>query len=534
MLQDNLMNSRSKKAKRFRREKLKIGFENVLGCDSAKNEIMEIVDFLENPERFSKIGARQPKGALLSGPPGTGKTMLAKAAAAKANVPFYYISGSEFVERYVGVGAANVRGLFAEARRTAPSIIFIDEIDAIGTKRDKQNSSGEKESTLNQLLVEMDGFESHDKVIVIAATNRPGSLDPALKRPGRFDRLITVELPSFKGREDILKMYLAKIRLEGSFDNEMESEKTETEDLNNHKKDHFSLHSKYKRYKKYKLERINQKIKDEMQKEKMNINNMIEDINIDKILAKKKLKNYFKKIEKLERKLKILGKMMKEDISNVRSNVLDSLGLYGLKFDILESKSIKKSLEQEKVQEKSQMKQGRFTNPESELDKHSKRLSALSPGFSGADLKNLCNEAAILAARENKSFVTIQDFEEASERVLGGLKKSEELDYDTRKTVAIHESGHAVVSWFLASADPLVKVSIIPRTKGSLGFAQYLVKETPIRTREEIKDRLKFLLGGRMAEILFLGKASTGAHDDLEKAFNIASKFVAEYCMTER
>lgn len=215
-MESNFLKQTENKVKKFKKETLNVRFSDVLGCDSAKTEIEEMVKFLENPANFDSIGARQPKGALLSGPPGTGKTMLAKAAASEANVPFYYISGSEFVERFVGVGAANVRGLFEEAKKTAPSIIFIDEIDGIGKKRKSGGAGGgdsERENTLNQLLVEMDGFDTNEKVIVIGATNQPDSLDPALKRPGRFDRLITVDLPDYKGRRNILELYLKKIRL---------------------------------------------------------------------------------------------------------------------------------------------------------------------------------------------------------------------------------------------------------------------------------------------------------------------------------
>ena len=497
-----MIGSSSKKAKKFRKEKLNIKFEDVLGCDSAKKEIMEIVNFLEEPEKFNKVGARQPKGALLSGPPGTGKTMLAKAAAAEANVPFYYISGSEFVEKYVGVGAANVRGLFAEAKRTAPSIIFIDEIDAIGLKRETKQSSGEKESTLNQLLVEMDGFESHQKVIIIAATNRPDALDPALKRPGRFDRLITVELPNFKGRVDILKMYLAKIRLEGASDFLMSEDQDQSYHSNIYSKNDLKMM----------INEAKKKFKSENFKDDKNIKYVVFIVN----------------------KINVGKKLIKEDLKIIRKYFLDFFNLHGAKFGILESEAIQKSLEENSKNKLRRRKGLHFTNSESEVLKQATRLSALSPGFSGADLKNLCNEAAIHAARNDSSFVTPKDFEEASERVLGGLKKSDQLGEEVRRTVAIHESGHAVAAWFLKGADPLVKVSIIPRSKGALGFAQYLVRESPFSTKEEIRDRVKFLLGGRVAELLFVGQASTGAHDDLEKAFHIVSKYVAEFGMTER
>ena len=511
MLQSGFMDTTGKIAKRFRKEKLKVKFDNVLGCESAKKEIMEIVQFLENPAKFSKIGARQPKGALLSGPPGTGKTMLAKAAAAEVNVPFYYVSGSEFVEKYVGVGAANVRGLFAEARKMAPSIIFIDEIDAIGLKRGNRSGGSEKETTLNQLLVEMDGFKGDEKVIVIGATNQPDSLDSALKRPGRFDRLITVDLPNFKGRVDILKMYLQKIRLKGATNYEKEQK------IDNDQKPHENLFSLNP------LEHLIFITKKKLEQEKKK-----ESLKSELKMLLYLQKNYIKNKN-------IIKKLVKNDMNDIKMNFLNFFGLYNTKFDILQSKKIKKSIEEDTAASLNPLIQtALFSNLESEIEKQAHRLSILSPGFSGADLKNLCNEAAIHAARHNQEFVQTADFEEASERILGGMKKTSDLEEQVRRTLAIHESGHAVAAWFLENADPLVKVSIVPRTKGMLGFAQYLVSEAPFQKKQEIKDRLKFLLGGRVAEIMFLGQASTGAHDDLKKAFELVSKFVGEFGMGDR
>ena len=516
MLQTGFMDSTGKIAKRFRKEKLKVKFDNVLGCESAKKEIMEIVQFLENPAKFSKIGARQPKGALLSGPPGTGKTMLAKAAAAEVNVPFYYVSGSEFVEKYVGVGAANVRGLFAEARKMAPSIIFIDEIDAIGLKRGNRSGGSEKETTLNQLLVEMDGFKGDEKVVVIGATNQPDSLDSALKRPGRFDRLITVDLPNFKGRVDILKMYLQKIRLEGATNFE-KKEKTDNVPKPDKNLDFFLFILEDK------IQLLEKKLEQDKKEGKKKKHT--------KMIHKKLVeigKNYTKN-------KKLIKKLVNNDVNKIKMKLLDFLGLYNLKFDILQSKKIKKSIEEDTAASLNPLIQSAlFSNLESEIEKQAHRLSILSPGFSGADLKNLCNEAAIHAARHNQEFVQTADFEEASERILGGMKKTSDLEEQVRRTLAIHESGHAVAAWFLENADPLVKVSIVPRTKGMLGFAQYLVSEAPFQKKQEIKDRLKFLLGGRVAEMMFLGQASTGAHDDLKKAFEIVSKFVGEFGMGDR
>jgi ATP-dependent Zn protease len=517
MMSTGMMNTNKKMAKRYRKEKLKIKFENVLGCDSAKKEIIEIVQFLENPGKFTRVGARQPKGALLSGPPGTGKTMLAKAAAAEVNVPFYYVSGSEFVDKYVGVGAANVRGLFAEARQTSPSIIFIDEIDAIGMKRTSKGSGNEKESTLNQLLVEMDGFKGDEKVIVIGATNQPESLDPALKRPGRFDRLITVELPDFQGRVDILKMYLKKIRLQGAEEINREDKEQNPMKIRDIKNLNDFLN--------FQIEMLKKEIRESKQNEKFNnLSKLKLDLSVTRSI--KRFHQNFVAMSKL---------LIKEDIQKLKTKLYDIFNLYGFKFDILESKAIQKSIQEETAETLNPLVEtATFKNTESEISSQAKRLSILSPGFSGADLKNLCNEAAIHAARHKQEYVISADFEEASERILGGMKKTSPLEEEVRRTVAIHESGHAVAAWFLKHTDPLVKVSIIPRSKGMLGFAQYLTNEVPFNKKQEIKDRLKFLVGGRVAEIMFLGQASTGAHDDLKKAFDIASKYVGEFGMSNR
>ena len=403
-------------------------------------------------------------------------------------------------------------------------------------KRDSKNSSGEKESTLNQLLVEMDGFESNEKVIVIAATNRPESLDPALKRPGRFDRLITMELPNFKVRVDILKMYLNKIRLDGAQNNEKKEEK-ETEKKN----DFFTTLEEINKIYLKALDEYTKNNKENQKDENKKTDNTdnttennkkAEDIKkiIKKLNKKQKEHNVF-----FKKNFKKAKQLIFEDVKSFRNFFFDFFNLYGLKFSILDSKSIQNSIKKDELIKSLSLETGNiFINLESEIIKQSNRLAALSPGFSGADLKNLCNEAAILAAREDQEFVQSKDFEEASERVLGGLKKPDRLDENIRRTVAIHESGHAVSAWFLKNADPLVKVSIIPRTKGALGFAQYLVSENHIKTREELKDRVKFLLGGRIAEILYTGQASTGARDDLEKAFALLSRFVGEYGMSKK
>ena len=560
MIQNTVKGPSSKKARRFRREKLNVKFSDVLGCNSAKSEIKEIIQFLENPSIFQKVGARQPKGALLSGPPGTGKTMLAKAAAAEANVPFYYISGSEFVEKYVGVGAANVRGLFSEAKKTSPSIIFIDEIDAIGQKRDSVGSSGgEKETTLNQLLVEMDGFDSSDKVIVIAATNTPESLDPALKRPGRFDRLITVDLPDFQGRMEILQLYLDKIRLEDA----VNGEKVDTNE-NLMKPDYGILlesfiHAnkninistiKLNRYENiiekakiialmehFPMEDVKKNFTDEEVEYITSKYSKIKNLQKEESKKKESKKKPVKKKKFVKKYDQILSSLIEEDLKKISHKFYDITGMQGQKFDILQSEAIKKDLAREESDRllKLEANENRqFINDISVIKLQANRLATLTPNFSGADLKNLCNEAAILAVREEHEHVWGSDFEEASERILGGLKKSDEIEEEVRRTVAIHESGHAVAAWYLKGADPLVKVTIIPRSKGALGFAQYLVSDSKLILRDELKDRIKFVLGGRIAEELFIGKISTGAHDDLEKAFHMASQYVASFGMCER
>jgi len=349
---------------------IKTKFKHVAGLDNAKLEIMEFVDFLKDPKKYQKLGAKIPRGALLIGPPGTGKTMLAKATAGEAKIPFLSISGSDFVEMFVGVGASRVRDLFKKARENAPAIIFIDEIDAVGKKRHGKFTGGndERDNTLNQLLVEMDGFGTDASVVVLAATNRKDILDPALLRPGRFDRTIEINLPNIKERADIFKVHMGKIKL----------------------------------------------------------------------------------------------------------------------------------------------------NPKFTIEDYSRKLAALTPGMSGADIHNVVNEGAILAARANLTSVGLIEFEKATERVIGGLEKKTVMSQLERDTVAYHESGHAVAGWFLEHSNPLLKITIVPRTKGSLGFAQYLPEELSLYTTEQLNDMIKVALGGRVAEELFFGRITTGASDDLK------------------
>jgi AFG3 family protein len=373
-------------AKKITKEDVSINFSHVAGCDEAKKEIMEFVDFLKDSSRFTKLGAKIPKGALLCGPPGTGKTLLAKAVAGEAGVPFYSISGSDFIEMFVGVGPSRVRDLFKEARENAPCIIFIDEIDAVGKQRGRGGMGGndERENTLNQLLVEMDGFSPSTGVVVLAGTNRVDVLDQALTRPGRFDRQITVDKPDLKGRQDIFKVHLAGIKLDKDMD----------------------------------------------------------------------------------------------DISG--------------------------------------------------------RLAGLTPGFAGADIANMCNEAAIVAARRSGETVTVEDFEKAADRIVGGLESNKIMSKEERSIVAHHEAGHAVAGWFLEHADPLMKVTIIPRTSGALGFAQYLPKEVYLRTQNQIMDIVCMALAGRASEEIFFGRVTTGASDDLKRVTEIVYSTIQLYGMNSR
>ena len=374
------------KAKLVQPDTTQVTFADVAGIDEVTEEVGEIVEYLKDQKRFSRLGAEIPKGILLVGAPGTGKTLIAKAIAGEAKVPFFSISGSDFVEMFVGVGAARVRDMFEKAKSSAPCIIFIDEIDAVGRKRGAGLGGGhdEREQTLNQLLAQMDGFEPNKGIILLAATNRPDVLDPALLRPGRFDRRITVPRPDLKGREAILQLHL-----------------------------------------------INKKI--------------ATDINVS-ILARR------------------------------------------------------------------------------------------TPGFVGADIRNLCNEAALLAARQNKTVIEMVDFEEAMDRVIAGIRrKGVVITEDVRRHIAYHESGHALLGKLLPKADPVHKISIIPRGDGSLGFTLQLpTEEKYIVSEEELKDKLTTLFGGRAAEELVFNELSTGAYDDLKKATDLAKRMVVEYGMSQK
>ncbi|CDS05549.1 hypothetical protein LRAMOSA08077 [Lichtheimia ramosa] len=378
------------RARKFNQETaVKVTFKVVAGADEAKQEVMEFVKFLKNPSVYERLGATIPKGAILSGPPGTGKTLLAKATAGEAGVPFFSVSGSEFLEMFVGVGPSRVRDLFATAKKNAPCMIFIDEIDAIGKARGRGGQFGgndERESTLNQLLVEMDGFETHEHVVVLAGTNRPDVLDPALMRPGRFDRHITIDPPDLQGRIQIFKVHMRGLK----------------------------IHS-------------------------------------------------------------------------------------------------------------------------DDIDKLRERLAALTPGFSGADISNTCNEAALGAARDRKDAVTDIDFERAIERVIAGIeKKSRVISPEEKKTIAYHEAGHAIAGWMLEYADPLLKVSIIPRGSSALGYAQYVPGDQYLYSTRQLMDRMCMTLGGRVSEEIFFNDITTGAQNDLLKVTKMAYAQVGTYGMNSK
>ncbi|CAA6823659.1 MAG: Cell division protein FtsH (EC [uncultured Aureispira sp.] len=365
--------------------KVNVTFKDVAGLDEAKEEVMEVVDFLRNPKKYTVLGGKIPKGVLLVGPPGTGKTLLAKAVAGEADVPFFSISGSDFVEMFVGVGASRVRDLFRQAREKAPCIIFIDEIDAIGRARGRNSMQGndERENTLNQLLVEMDGFSTDKGVILVAATNRPDILDPALLRPGRFDRQIGIGKPDLVGREQIFKVHLKPIKISDDVD--------------------------------------------------------------------------------------------------------------------------------------------------------AKNLAMQTPGFAGAELANICNEAALIAARHGKSAVEMEDFNKAIDRVIGGLEKKNKLiSPEEKRVIAYHEAGHAISGWFLEHAYPLVKVTIVPRGLTALGYAQYLPKEKYIVPQQHLLDQMCCLLAGRAAEDIIFGQISTGAQNDLDRVTQHAYNLVMIYGMNDK
>ena len=367
---------KSKAVEYNKTNKVDTKFKDVAGMEGPKEEIKEVVEFLKSPEKFRKLGAKIPKGVLLVGPPGTGKTLLAKACAGEAGVSYFVSSGSEFVEMYVGVGASRVRNLFQKAREKAPAIIFIDEIDAVGKRRSRMFGNEERESTLNQMFVEMDGFGTTTNVVVLAATNRKETLDPALIRPGRFDRLVEVTLPNLKEREDIFIVHLSKI---------------------------------------------------------------------------------------------VTG----------------------------------------------------YTHSKEEI---AKKLSALTTGMSGAEIMSICNEAALIAARNDKKQVELTDFYEAYDRVLTGLKRNLTINEFNKRLIAFHEAGHTAVAWFLKNAQQVLKVTVVPRSKGSFGHTELMPNETHLYTKDQLYDMLKVAYGGRATEEIFMRTMSTGASDDISKATELAKQ----------
>jgi len=429
---------------------------------------MEFVKFLKDPTKYERLGAKIPRGAIISGPPGTGKTLLAKATAGEAGVPFLSVSGSEFVEMFVGVGPSRVRDLFANARKNAPCIIFVDEIDAIGKARGKGGSFGgndERESTLNQLLVEMDGFGTAEHVVVLAGTNRPDVLDPALMRPGRFDRQIAIGLPDVSGRRQIFKVHLKSLILTAE------------------KADEFDAQAKL---------------------DAENSETSAEHANAPELA---------------------LG-----GVSTATASAAPSA---------TSSIDPSEAFIDEPSRPKTSAFESMYSAPTPDavptspiISKLSQKLAAHTPGFSGADIANVCNEAALVAARLNANFVQEKHFEMAIERVIAGLeRKSRVLSKEEKKTVAYHEAGHAVCGWFLEHADPLLKVSIVPRGVGALGYASYLPKERFLYTTEQLTDRMCMTLGGRVSEEIFFGKITTGAQDDLQKITKMAFEICANYGM---
>lgn len=453
--------------------------------DEAKEEIMEFVKFLQEPQKYQRLGAKIPRGAIISGPPGTGKTLIAKATAGEAGVPFFSVSGSEFVEMFVGVGPSRVRDLFAMAKKSAPSIIFIDEIDAIGKSRGKSGSFGgndERESTLNQLLVEMDGFGTKEQVVVLAGTNRVDVLDNALLRPGRFDRHIAVGNPDVSGRRQIFKVHLRPLILKPAKETEGEAKK---------------------------------EAQPQEDDEASSLGNVSAAKAADAFTALPMDDFAIRKITPYHHS-DIISELRATHIS--RATHAES--------ETSASKKEDKEASAEDVENPDDV------DVDPLVEKLARKLAVHTPGFSGADIANVCNEAALIAARKGADYVTEQHFEQAIERVIAGLeRKSRVLSPDEKTTVAYHEAGHAVCGWFLEHADPLLKVSIVPRGVGTLGYAQYVPRERFLYTTEQLMDRMVMTLGGRVAEEIFFKKITTGAQDDLQKVTRMATEVITNYGM---
>ena len=474
------------KAKMFNPETdLKVKFTDVAGMDEAKEEIMEFVKFLQNPGHYQRLGAKIPRGAILSGPPGTGKTLLAKATAGEAGVPFLSVSGSEFVEMFVGVGSSRVRDLFATARKSAPCIVFIDEIDAIGKARGKGGQFGgndERESTLNQLLVEMDGFSTKEQIVLLAGTNRADVLDSALMRPGRFDRHIQVSNPDASGRRQIFKVHLKNLVLTPP-EPEAEAKEADEAEL---AEEHPAGEPRLTPVAASSAAGAAAFAPDHIVRA-----TPAEEASASAPASADANPHHLNEEPSPGLKPKKAG-------SNFQS-------MYTFKDDVDDG---------------------------SALSKLAKKLAAHTPGMSGADIANVTNEAALIAARLGAEYVTEQHFEMAIERVIAGMeRKSRVLDKEEKTTVAYHEAGHAICGWFLEFADPLLKVSIIPRGVGALGYAQYLPKERYLYTTEQLVDRMCMTLGGRVAEEIFFQRITTGAQDDLQKVTRMATEVIANYGM---
>lgn len=466
---------------------VKVRFKDVAGMDEAKEEIMEFVKFLQEPKKYQRLGAKIPRGAIISGPPGTGKTLIAKATAGEAGVPFFSVSGSEFVEMFVGVGPSRVRDLFATAKKNAPSIIFIDEIDAIGKSRGKSGQFGgndERESTLNQLLVEMDGFGTKEQVVVLAGTNRVDVLDSALLRPGRFDRNIAVGNPDVSGRRQIFKVHLRPLVLAPPKETEgakQKNEQTQEDD------------------------------------ECASLGPVSAARAADAFSATQQWNSFTENI-----------KFSSPQSSQIAIDLNQSHMLKATHSDTSPSSS--KTDDKKTSTEEPEDPDDVDVNPL--VENLAKKLAVHTPGFSGADIANVCNEAALIAARKGADYVTEQHFEQAIERVIAGLeRKSRVLSPEEKTTVAYHEAGHAVCGWFLEHADPLLKVSIVPRGVGTLGYAQYVPRERFLYTTEQLMDRMVMTLGGRVSEEIFFKKITTGAQDDLQKVTRMATEVITNYGM---
>jgi len=490
----NIFSFGKSKAKLMSETTTKVTFQDVAGADEAKEELSEIIEFLKTPTKFQKLGGKIPRGVLLLGPPGTGKTLLARAVAGEAGVPFFSISGADFVEMFVGVGASRVRDLFEQGKKNAPCIIFIDEIDAVGRHRGAGVGGGhdEREQTLNQLLIEMDGFEQNNGVIIIAATNRPDILDPALLRPGRFDRQVVVDRPDVKGREGILKVHTRRTPLSKDVNIDILAKGTPG----------FSG---------------------------ADIANLV---NEAALLAARRNSDNVTMTDFEEAKDKvIMGTARKSLIISDREKKTTAYHESG---HVIVAKMIP---EADPVHKVTIIPRGRALGVTTYLPMDEKHtyLAKGTPGFSGADIANLVNEAALLAARRNSDNVTMTDFEEAKDKVImGTARKSLIISDREKKTTAYHESGHVIVAKMIPEADPVHKVTIIPRGR-ALGVTTYLpMDEKHTYSKEYLEAMITYAMGGRAAEKMIFNEYTTGASNDIERATGMARKMVCEFGMSEK